>query len=262
LMLEVCGPGWARWLSTSARRGWYPLGADGLSEVLAHLTTRTMAGGGARHLLQVRVADDPHVPSYGFDYREVDPRREPRSSHLTLALPGTADPDQLMRLMTTLVESFPIDFAFAGWTAHWLADSPWPAFDAIKPWCRRFLGLEVSMPEPWSWKLDDGMPALGWLTWISEDRIATWSMRGALAAWCADPRLSCVRLARGVLLQAGAAPELGDTNMLEYPLALAALHRTLWPHMAPSVPQFPGAYWGEGEMERWRRRLVEPEQWR
>src|SRR4029450_13847279 len=97
--------------------------------------------------------------------------------------------------------------------------------------CLRYLGLDAQDPLAMSWLAPTGLPGTGGLTLIGAPLGGALGMDDAALKrrdWHEDVRVHA--LAKGLLVQAGRAPTLGDVNRLTLPFAYAEVARALAPH--------------------------------
>lgn len=249
-----------RWYTTSQLADWFRVGGGRLHEIaqsLAHWI------GHPRQLLQVRVVDDPGAPATAFSYREIDPRRSARAATLEVFFPADSSPTSLLHLATEAATRWPILSAVGGFAASWNPHEKPTAFWEIHDWCKRYLGLDVQDADAMAWSALDGLPGTNWITLIGNvlaDRARV--DLDSLAARTWRHGVKAVRLPHGLLLQAGAAPTLGDVNRGEFPLAYAEVARQLAPAFVNEPPEYWGGFYEHQDTAKWLRRFVEPEGWR
>jgi hypothetical protein len=250
----------ARWFTTSAMEAWEPLSDATLArieEALALPWDRVTP----RHLLHVRVADETGAPSFGWQYREVDgARRNGGASWLQVVLPDTRAPDDLLHLAIGLGQEHPFLAGVGGYVGAFNPAEAPTAFQLLRAWCRRYLGLEVQHPDAAARYARAALPGTNWITMLGP------ALRDALpptsdlaSPWNED--VAVMPLAHGVLVRAGETPTLGDANTLLFPAAYAEVAHRLAPLLPRSPPSFPQWDADAKETAAWMRRFVEPEGW-
>jgi hypothetical protein len=218
-----------------------------------------------RHLLWLRIVDDPGAPELAFSYREIDSTRQGRCGFVEMTFPLGYDPESLAALAAQIGEQWPHLCGIGGYVASINGRELATGLDAAYPWTRRLLGLDIQDPETMAWHVPRGLPGSSWLTMIGRQHAEALEIDlDALAkrAWRGEVKVR--PLARGVLVRAGEAPSLGDLNRLTYPWEYAEVARALSPHFVAEPPPFLGPRWREepDRTARWMRRLVDPEGWR
>lgn len=259
--VERLDPRLLRWFTTSLLPGWQRLSpAD-----IPHLVDSLRVGGferRMRHLLEVRMADDPGAPMVGFAYREIDPGSERRTGYVQIAYPIDHDPNELLQLVIEIGHRFPIWCGIGGYLATWNERVLATAFTRIHAWCHRYLGLDVHYAEKMSWHVCRGLPSIGWLTLLGANARNQLGIDAeALRARPWTQPVAVFDLAQATLIRAGETPLLGDLNAMAYPLAHAEVARALAPHMISEPPSFPGMFEVKQDTGAWMQRFVRPEHW-
>ena len=240
--------------TTSRLDHWVALGAgESLPDLFRgsdlHLSTR------ARHLLDVRAADDLDAPSTSFRFLQVAPG-SPVPGFLQLTFPLDEDPETLRRLMHAICELGPVLSGSGGFTFTWMPEASGDAFAQMYKLCRRFVGFDLQVPEiaaPYARRF---VPSASWLTVVSHrhaGREASLARVERLAAVRLDPFRSCV------LVTAGTRPELGDMNRMELPTALRAVSSAFAPLFPDPPAPLPGPFSLGDATARWMKRHFEPE---
>lgn len=269
LQLFVEGPwrGRLAYYTTSLLDRWRPLDG-GLRDVLAALTREKLLVRGPRPFFSFSVADDPHVPSTAFTYTEVDPRRSDRTSVLELTLAATDPPAWLREVSLRTAALGAFYSGVGGFVARFNPLFRRLAFNQFFLWARRFVGLDVQIPDDSSWSAAFALQGSSWLNFLG----APWAERREvdLVAWRTQtwraPGVTCTGIRphaadRSVLLQAGESPTLGDRNDLVWPAAYAEVARALVDFFPEDPPTFWGAFAEHELTEAWMRRLVVPKEW-
>ncbi len=258
---ESVGVGSLRWFCTSTNAAWrvvtpeiVPLLADHLS--VKHLARR------ARHLFEFRIADDTAAPSIAYTYREIDPSHPRRSGFVQLAFPAHFSVDELLQLAIEVGQRLPIYSAVAGWVPSYSRHHEREAFRRIYNQCRRYLGMDVQVPEVGSWHAKEGLVGASWLTLVGAplaERLGLDLAGLRTHSWRAE--VAVFPLQRATLIRAGRSPSLGDVNLMEYPAAQAEVARVLAPYQRQELAVLPGRFGEEDATPRWARRFVEPMAW-
>ncbi len=248
--------------STSTLGRWRPVDHDRLDELVGNLALPELLPQKIRHLFQLRIADDPFASGLGFSYREIDGSERDQTGSVQIDLPVRTDPDELLALAIEVAQRFPIRLGLAGYSVTWNPYVVSDAFEVIHGWCRRCLGLDVLRPDLASWRLRQGLPGVRWITMIGSRAARDWGLdlSGLQSKrWQSD--VAVMPLAGATLIRAGAAPELGDANALEFPAALAEVAWTLGPHLLDDPPELPGPFEREALTRAWLHRFSAPEDW-
>ena len=261
LFLSRINPAWLTVYRTSQESKWRPI------EDVAHIREALVSSqltGRVRHLLEVRVADNPHAPRVAFVYREVNPERTDALAYVQLVLPVDLDVNELLSLAIEIAHEYPIVCGVGGYGFTYNRELPRNAFGAIYTYCKRYRGMDVQIPERAARVAREGLPGVGWLTLIGN------SMRGDAtlelpegAEWSAD--VAVMPLAEATLIRAGERPVTGDVNTMEHPTALSGVARWLAPFVLRNPPPFPGIFSEhEDELDAtgdWLHRFETPELW-
>jgi hypothetical protein len=218
--------------------------------------------GRPRHQFFVELADNVQVVDVGFFYREIDPARASRPSVLELTLPQDHDPSALRDLARKLPEIGPLRSALGGFAARWNSSQKGNAFRAIHTWCHRFLGLDVQDHEEIAWQALASLTGINWLTIVGEPLAAAAGFDlAALAGRAWKNGAISTPVPKGLLLQAGPAPALGDLNELALPSAYVEVARALEPLLVKEPPALWGTFFEKKDTNAWMRRFIDPERW-
>lgn len=217
----------------------------------------------ARHLFWFRLVDDTTAPGLGMSYLEVDDQRSARTGFLQIFLPQDEEPARLLELARELGESAPFVNGVGGYLATWNHWTRGTSFWSIHKWCRRFVGIDVQVPDEMAWLARAGLPGSNWLTLLSASFIERLEIDvGALRERPAPHGTAVLEMGRGALVRAGDAPTIGDVNMLGYPAAYAESARLLAPYFVDAPPRLWGGFYDDDQSVKWFRRLLDPEGWR
>jgi hypothetical protein len=251
-----------RYYTTSMLTDWRAIRPGALKELRNSLSAWRLAVGRPREHFFFRVADEPNCPQVGFSYTEIDQRRAQRSGVIEVSFPQRHDPTELVRLLELLVESGPLHCAVGGYAARWNVLYPDYAFTKLYFWSLRYWGIDIQVPEEMAYQTVRGLPGANWLTALGEPwaRAREVELSSLLQRpWQSGVKASSFR--RGIVLQAGIKPTLGDLNQLALPEAYAEAARGLAELFVEKPPEFPGPFAAENRTQRWLRRLVEPKEW-
>lgn len=219
--------------------------------------------GHPRHLFSFRLADSVHAPECWFTYREVDPRIERRAGFLSVGFPPSTPSRALLDYVMSIAEAEPYLCGTAGYLGSFNAWDKPTAFTVFHRWAKRFLALDLQDPDRFGWVAGRGLTTTSWLTLIGRPLLERLDASTAgLVHRRFRHNVEVVELRGGTCVRAGSTPTLGDVNQLEFPAAYAEAARALEPFMAPELPPLFGPFYAEDETAKWRRRLVEPEEWR
>jgi len=256
--LEHVDPSVLEYYTTSQIGRWREV--DRIEEIqdalLASALTRRV-----RHLLRVEVADDPGAPGTGFVYREVNPDLTDALAYCQMHFDvDAADPNTLRALAVEIAQRFEVHTGIGGYAFTWSRRFPQNAFRAIYHHTRRFIGLDVQMPEWAAWHARDRLPSTSWIH-ILGDGYADDPLEARVAAY---PGLELMELANARLVIAGPRPQIGDLHFAQNPTSLIAAAQALEPRLLDAPPPFPGPFAAEDARRTahdWQRRLLDPEVW-
>jgi len=251
----------ATYYTTSLLTTWRTRRGDDLAILAEALSARGFVVAPLRHQFWFRLADDPGAPGLGFSYTEIDPARATRSAVLEVTLPFGTDPEKLRALSEEVGRTGPLHALIGGYAARWNPRFRALAFSQLHRWCRRYLGLDVQVPEEMAWHAPRALPGVNWLTLVGEKLARERDLDlAALAARFKEP-VWATDLPSGLLLRAGATPTLGDLNALEWPAAQAEVARALVDLLVEEPPGFWGDFHDLADTGKWFRRLVAPTEW-
>ena len=262
-LLQLVPAGDATFYTTSLMTTWRTRRGDDLDVLVDSLSARGFVHAPLRHHFFFRLADDPDAPSLGFSYTEIDPARADRSAVLELTLPAGSDPAHLLALAEAVGRTGPLHALVGGYAARWNPRYRALAFSQLHRWCRRWLGLDVQVPEEMAWHTPRALPGVGWLTLVGEPVARARDLDpAALARARWQHPVRATSLPAGILLRAGRTPTLGDVNALEWPAAYAEVARALGDHLVEEPPAFWGDFHDLRDTDAWFRRLLSPGDWK
>ncbi|HJL19800.1 MAG TPA: DUF3396 domain-containing protein [Sandaracinaceae bacterium LLY-WYZ-13_1] len=248
------------WFTTSMMHRWQSLRPEELPGLREQLVAdRVLAR--VRHLFTFEVADARMAPVLAFRYHEIDAARARHAGWLQLLFPRAFSGDELLALMLEIGQLHPVCCASAGWVASVAPGLGGTAFDGLYGMCKRYLGLDVAVPERGCRRARSFLPSPAWLTLLGPSVLRPEETTRIIDHPFQHPGIRTFRLAGGLLLQAGAAPELGDGNLMELPVAMAEVAQVLDPWIDPRPIPFDGR-WSEGDsMHAWVHRFASLEAW-
>lgn len=245
------------WATTSAMQTWERWDPRAGERAAEALSSWTWVSDWPRHLLQVQLADLPAVPSVGFTYFEVDPRRTSRSGFLELTFPIDTDASEIEGVVRELLRIGRIHALLAGHSLRWNPQHRRLGLNQSYLWCKRFFGLDLQDPESSSWTVPEFLPGMSWLT----------ALGPALAARVPEAALASFSVARVervgevMLLRASALPSLGDRNALVQLPGWVEVSTALAPLFPPESDGLEGAFAAPDHFRSWMLRFVDPAGW-
>jgi hypothetical protein len=249
-------PSRLQYFRTSRDRTWRPMGEHTLAEVGAELRTSALTRR-LRQFWELEVVDEPFAPNIAFRYRESDEQRCP--PHAEVLLPWRTPAEELLSLAIEAGHTLPILAAVGGYTASYSREHTRSAVNEVWRLSKRYLGLDVQSPDLVAPLVQRGLPSVGWLTLIGSSIAPADTIAAAIGQ---TPSLTVMRLSNATLVQAGHL-DLGDSNDMQWPSAMAAATAKLAPWMLDRVPSLDG--FGNDDrpdqIEAWRRRLIDPMSW-
>ncbi|MFO0646070.1 MAG: DUF3396 domain-containing protein [Polyangiales bacterium] len=249
-----------RWFTTSAMASWEPLTDATLARIEEALTL-PWGRRAPRHLLHVRLADDTGAPTLGWQYREIDDGRPGAGvGWLQIVLPEAHPADDLLALAIELGQEHPFVAGVGGYLGVINPSESPTAFQLLRAWCRRYLGLDAQHPDTAARYAQRALPGTNWITMLGPTLRSALPPGADLAAPWSEP-VAVIPLSRGALLRAGESPTLGDVNTLTAPAAYAEVAHRLATLLPASPPELPHWDADAKETAAWMRRFVEPEVW-
>jgi hypothetical protein len=249
--------------TTSVKPGYHSITGNDMAKLL-HDLPLPAARATVRHLLWLRVVDNPHAARLGFSYREIDAENQRRCGFVEMVFPPDFDPRVLADFAAQIAGQWPLLAGVGGYMLSWNLREAATAHDAALPLCRRFLGLDFQDPDQLAWAVPQGLPGTGWLTLVGRRHAEGLEIDlPALEKRAWETPVAVRGLKHAHLIRAGESPDLGDLNRLAYPSAYAEVARVLAPYFIEEPPPFLGERWNEQPelAASWMRRLVDPEGW-
>ena len=155
---------------------------------------------------------------------------------LRMALPVAwgDEPDQLIALVQDALAEFPLSSGYAGYSLLW--EETLVEREVLRwsiPLMLRYPGLGFGDAVSMSNGAKDGVAAVNWLTLLGAEAAA--ALGGLAAIEQSTPvGVSALALGKGgVILRAGDAPQVGDTNQQEILPIYGAVGKLITPVMAP-----------------------------
>jgi len=160
----------------------------------------------------------------------------------------------------------------SGYGGIGVIESPYPEIGMyFEPFAyqmaQRFPGLEVDYPTSHTSPLEHGIKGVNWLTILGDRWLAKLGGEGALRAdlTALDSRFNVHTFDKGVMIQAGARPQLGDTERDIWPELYVKLAKKLKPirvvkhgslHFAPPLNELRGTpRFDDDSSQAWLRRF-------
>jgi hypothetical protein len=180
------------------------------------------------------VAETPQLPMFQMFFEHGYPEY-PRGT-FRLVFPVDGIPDDLLDLVDDAMAEFPVHWGTAGYAFYW-KDTDWKIEKYAEQWLRgpllRHPGLATGDYMTWGSLVEEGVCNIGWLTFLGDALIDRLGGRDALVA---DARAAGIEVRfyqRGVALQAGSRPELGDVNRRHLLPSYREVGRIVEPVFAP-----------------------------
>ncbi|MCA9608456.1 MAG: DUF3396 domain-containing protein [Myxococcales bacterium] len=210
-----------------------------------------------RHLFRLDVVDDPHCPSCGFSYLEIDPARSECAGVVEITLPQEFDAGYLLPIARAALAAGPLYSGVGGYGVRmnqaYLAD----AFDIAWAWSRRFPGLDIQFPERMAWHAPQGLPGTNWLTFIGApvaERFRFDLGQAERHPWV-DPMITTERVGDNLMVIAGETPTTGDRHHFDSLAAYREVATTTQKLLVKHPPTLPSCLLDEHADQAWFRRL-------
>ena len=184
-------------------------------------------------------ADEPQPPLFDmmFDHAYAEYPRGMFRIVLPLGAVGK-DAADLLQLVDDAMAEFPVHWGTAGYSFYW--ESTDTKIDSFaQQWIGRHLakhpGLSPGTLLTWGMGVEDGPANIGWLTFVGDGLIEQLGGREALATATEGTDITLRSYAKGVALQAGSVPELGNVNRRNRLDTYREVGRILAPVFAPDA---------------------------
>jgi hypothetical protein len=182
-------------------------------------------------------ANDPQPPLFEMMFEHVYPEY-PRGM-FRIALPlhvvdgGAGD---LLELVDDAMAEFDVHWGSAGYSFFW-KDTDSKIDKLADQWIGRHLakhpGLSTGDLLTWGSGVEEGLSNIGWLTFVGDELIEHLGGREALSTEIEGTAVGLRPYAKGVALQAGPVPELGNINRRNKLDSYREVGRILAPVFAP-----------------------------
>ncbi len=254
--LAVVPPTLLSWYSTSRTRGWRKIDSSAMSE-LARMLPASWTDGRPRHLFEFIVTDDVECPSCGFRYREIDAGRAERAAVVEVTLPQEHDPGYLLPIARAALAAGPLWSGVGGYAVRLGETFRADAFDVAWAWTQRYLGIDIQDAERMAWRAPEGLPGVNWITIVGASlaKARGIDLSGALRHSWIDPFIASEVAHDALMIVAGEAPTVGDSNRFEEPSAYAEVAQALGRVMVQNPPEFLGRFREGDASRRWFDRL-------
>lgn len=183
------------------------------------------------------VANEPRPPLFEMLFEHGYPEY-PRGM-FRVALPIDCldeSPEQVLMLVDEAMAEFPVHWGTAGYSFYW-NDTDSEAEEHAARWLggrlARHPGLAPGRLLSWGACVEDGVANIGWLTFIGDTLIRELGGRDALTTAARDTGIELRSYVRGVALQTGPRPEIGDVNRRDTLPLHHEVGRILEPVFAP-----------------------------
>lgn len=182
---------------------------------------------------------EPQPPLFDMMFEHVYPEY-PRGM-FRIALPLEAienDASAFLELVDEAMSEFPVHWGTAGYAFYW-KDTDTTIDKLADQWLGRHLakhpGLSTGALLTWGSGVEQGLANIGWLTFVGDELIEQLGGRDALANTIEDADIIIRPYAKGVALQAGRVPELGNINRRNRLETHREVGRILAPVFAPDA---------------------------
>jgi Protein of unknown function (DUF3396) len=228
---------------------------------LAHVRREILQSQKEGPVWRFEIGNGEQFPDRSFEFSSLQATLGlERASYIRLRLPVGTSPRELLEAANRMCGSAQFHGGTAGYMFSF-AESERPlAFDQIWAWARRYWGIEVIDVSAGSWEVLRGTYGPNWLTMVSDQMIDSKLPRVSLRSRL-RPGVDIRPLHRGVMIQAGPRPLLGDMNRFEDVSVYAGASQLLEPVFLREPKDFPGMFTDHKSTAAWIRRFVEPDKW-
>lgn len=182
-------------------------------------------------------ADEPRPPLFGMFFDHVSSERPRGMFQIVLPVDCIADgAAALLALVDDAMADFPVHWGTVGFAFHW--DGNDTSIDRYADaWLGGHLlkhpGLAPGDLMSWGLRVEKGISNIGWLTFVGDALLPRLGGRASLAERLTGTGVELRSYAKGVALQAGDVPELGDVNRKNRLPKYCEVGRVLEPVFAP-----------------------------
>lgn len=162
------------------------------------------------------VADEPRSPLFQMMFQHVYAEYPRGMFRIVLPLESVgSDASQLLDLVDDAMMEFPVHWGTAGYAFYW--DGTDTKVDRLADqWLRRHLirhpGLSTGDLFTWGLRVEQGVFNIGWLTFVGDELIKQLGGRDRLQAAVQGTQVGLRSYSKGIALQAGPIPKLGNVN--------------------------------------------------
>ena len=198
---------------------------------------------------------------WSFTIQGVPPQEgRPRASFCQALFPIDVASAKVEQLALLLSERIPFISGYGGLVTLFDAAHKNTAFDAIYAWAKRYPGLEVEDLNVTLPFVLHHVKGANWLTFVGN---GLWSRleeaAGGLPSF--GPEIAVIRTPHGIILRAGALPDIGDRNRRRWPAPYAEVERALASLKVTEYGEFAGRFEEEHATRFWLNRFLEPGVW-
>jgi Protein of unknown function (DUF3396) len=183
------------------------------------------------------LADEPQPPLFRMFFEHVWPEYPRGMFRMVLPLAAWEDPGALLELADEAMAEFPVYWGSMGFSFYWKSTDTTIDKHA-EQWLGRHLvrypGLAMGNDMLLNAFVEEGIANIGWLTFVGDALIDKLGGRDALSKAVRGTQVGLRSYARGVALQAGPRPELGDVNRRDTLPLYREVGRILEPVFAPN----------------------------
>lgn len=185
------------------------------------------------------VAGEPQPPLFDMMFDHAYPEYPRGMFRIVLPVDAAADgAEALLELVDEAMMEFPVHWGTVGYSFYW--DSADTTIDGYaQQWLRRHLekhpGLSPGTLMTFGLRVEQGVLNVGWLTFVGDELLAQLGGRDVLTSRARDARIGVRPYAKGVALQTGPVPELGDVNRKKRLEQYHEVGRLLGPVFAPEA---------------------------
>lgn len=160
--------------------------------------------------------DEPRPPLFEMMFDHIHDEYPRGMFHIVLPIEVVeADAAALLGLIDEAMVEFPVHWGSVGYAFYWKGTDT-KVENFAEQWLGRHLakhpGLSTGDLLTWGLRVDQGIFNIGWLTFVGDELIGKLGGRDALASAVGEAGIGLRSYARGVALQAGPIPELGNVN--------------------------------------------------
>lgn len=209
------------------------------------------------------VGNEPQVPAFRMMFNHAFEDNPQGMFQICLPLESVGeDAASILQLIDDAMADFPVHWGTAGYSFYW-EDTDTTIDDYANQWNGRHLakhpGLAPGNPLQWAARGERGLANIGWLTFLGDGLIEELGGLDDLTTAVETAGLGLRRYGKGVALQAGPVPELGNVNRKQTLSAYAAVGQIVESIFAPTdvLEEIDlKGYDDDDEMLEWLRRFL------